>query len=57
MSDVVTLLVLAIVLALVGIGAGILVGRPLDRFVNRDDDADTVDADGASAERDGADGP
>ncbi len=38
MSDVVVLLALAAVVALLGIGAGILVARPLDRFVSREDD-------------------
>lgn len=56
MSDVVVLLVLAVVFAAVGIGAGILIGRPLDRFVSRDDDADAEDADRPSVQGGAGDG-
>jgi hypothetical protein len=51
-SDVVLLLALAGVVALVGIGAGILVAGPLDRFVSREDeeldDAERARADPAA---------
>ena len=57
MSDVVVLLALAAVVALVGIGAGILDAGPLDRFVNREeegsDDPDGIPA--QAAERPGGD--
>lgn len=59
MSDVVLLLLLAAVVALIGIGAGILVARPLDRFVGREDEG-SDDADGIPADPAGeveVDGP
>ena len=49
MSDAVVLLVVAVLAAVVGIGAGILVARPIDRAMQRADEPEgQADADEAT---------